>query len=353
MPKRLQIAPHLPVAELERRYRQASEGIERSHYQIIWLLAQGRKSEDVATLTSYSRLWIYELVRSYNRCGPDALGDKRRENPGKSPLLNDVQQAQLWQALQDSPTDGDLWDGPKVAQWMSSVLGRKIHPQRGWEYLKNLEMRRRRPRPAHIESDEAAQREWKKNFPQTVAALRSTYPDAKVSVWAEDEHRIGLQPVNRMVWVPRGETPIASVNLKYEWLWLIGFVEPASGETYWWIVPRLNWQILERVLADFAQAFQVSATNRILLVLDQASFHTTRKLKVPEGLHLLFLPPKSPELQPAERLWPLTNEAIANRSFESLDELETLTAHRCRVLMHQRDFVRGVTGYYWWLEAVS
>jgi transposase len=192
-----------------------------------------------------------------------------------------------------------------------------------------------------------------KKLPQTVAALRSTYPDAKVSVWSEDEHRIGLQPVNRMVWVPRGETPIASVNLKYEWLWLIGFVEPASGETYWWIVPRLNWQILERVLADFAQAFQVSATNRILLVLDQASFHTTRKLKVPEGLHLLFLPPKSPELQPAERLWPLTNEAIANRSFESLDELETLTAHRCRVLMHQRDFVRGVTGYYWWLEAVS
>jgi hypothetical protein len=60
MAKRLQIAPHLPVAELERRYRQASEGIERSHYQIIWLLAQGRKSEDVATLTSYSRLWIYE-----------------------------------------------------------------------------------------------------------------------------------------------------------------------------------------------------------------------------------------------------------------------------------------------------
>jgi transposase len=141
-------------------------GVYRSHYQIIWLLAQGRKSEDVATLTSYSRLWIYELVRSYNRCGPDALGDKRRENPGKSPLLNDVQQAQLWQALQDSPTDGDLWDGPKVAQWMSSVLGRKIHPQRGWEYLKNLEMRRRRPRPAHIESDEAAQREWKKNFPR-------------------------------------------------------------------------------------------------------------------------------------------------------------------------------------------
>ena len=88
-------------------------------------------------------------------------------------------------------------------------------------------------------------------------------------------------------------------------------------------------------------------------MLDQVSFHTTRKLTLPEGVHLLFLPPRSPELQPAERLWPLTNEAIANRSFESLDELEDITAHRCRVLMNRPEFMRGVTGFYWWLEAVA
>ncbi|ASC71026.1 hypothetical protein XM38_019750 [Halomicronema hongdechloris C2206] len=192
-----------------------------------------------------------------------------------------------------------------------------------------------------------------KKLPTLLADLKATYPEATFRVWAEDEHRIGLHPVNRMVWVPLGETPIAPVNFKYEWLWLIGFVEPSSGETYWWIVPRLNWPILERVLADFAQAFEVSATNRIVLVLDQASFHTTHKLTVPDGMHLLFLPPRSPELQPAERLWPLTNEAIANRSFESLDELEAVTAHRCRVLMNRPEFMRGITGYHWWLEAVA
>ncbi|WP_137455064.1 winged helix-turn-helix domain-containing protein [Halomicronema hongdechloris] len=46
---------------------------------------------------------------------------------------------------------------------MSGVLGRPIHPQRGWEYLKSLEMRRRRPRPAHIDSDIEVQTAWKKN----------------------------------------------------------------------------------------------------------------------------------------------------------------------------------------------
>ena len=64
MPRRLQIAKHLSVEELGSLYRRASDGIERSHYQIIWLLAQGRHSEEVAELTGYSRNWIYQLVRA-------------------------------------------------------------------------------------------------------------------------------------------------------------------------------------------------------------------------------------------------------------------------------------------------
>lgn len=164
MPKRLQITPHLRVEELEQRYRQAKDGVERSHYQIIWLLSQGKRTEDVAATTGYSRSWIYELVRGYNREGPDTLGDKRHENPGATPLLNEVQQAQLWQALQEQPADGDLWNGPKVARWMSDLLGHPVHPQRGWEYLRAMEMRLRRPRPSHQESDPVEQQHWKKNW---------------------------------------------------------------------------------------------------------------------------------------------------------------------------------------------
>ena len=99
MPKRISIIPYLTIDELEQRYRQTTDGIERSHYQIIWLLAQGRPTEEVVAVTGYSRDWIYELVRSYNRSGVAALGDLRRHNPGGVPKLNDVQQAQLLQAL--------------------------------------------------------------------------------------------------------------------------------------------------------------------------------------------------------------------------------------------------------------
>ena len=109
MPKRIQITPHLTVEELEQRYHQANDGIERSHYQIIWLLAQGHPSQAVAQSTGYSRSWIYELVWGYNRLGVEAVGDKRHQNAGAPPLLDEFQQAQLWQLLQEPPADGDLW----------------------------------------------------------------------------------------------------------------------------------------------------------------------------------------------------------------------------------------------------
>lgn len=65
MSKTVQIAPHLSIAELEKRYRSCANAVERSHCQIIWLLAQGRSPQEVSEVTSYSRNGIYELVRSY------------------------------------------------------------------------------------------------------------------------------------------------------------------------------------------------------------------------------------------------------------------------------------------------
>ena len=63
---------------------------------------------------------------------------------------------------------------------------------------------------------------------------------------------------------------------------------------------------------------------------------------MPEGKHKVFLPAYSPELQPAERLWPLVNEA-----FESIDEVEELVYQRCRRLLQQQEMIRGLTLYHW------
>jgi len=61
------------------------------------------------------------------------------------------------------------------------------------------------------------------------------------------------------------------------------------------------------------------------------------------------LPSHSPELQPAERLWTMVDEPIANRTFETLDDLEILF-HRCQSLLQQQDLIQGLTGFHWWIK---
>ena len=163
MPKKLSLSQHLSTSELLDRYRNASNVILKSHYQAIWLLSTGKTPKQVAETTSYTQTWIYQLINRYNEQGEEGLGDLRASNPGKEPLLNDVQQAQLHQVLTNPAPDGGLWNGRKVAEWMSEVTGKKVTRMRGWEYLKQMEYTLKVPRPEHNEISLAEQRDWKKN----------------------------------------------------------------------------------------------------------------------------------------------------------------------------------------------
>lgn len=128
------------------------------------MLASGKKTEEVAQTTGYLVQWIRKLARRYNSLGIEGLGDRRQNNPGAKPLLDEIQTAQLLQAIQQPPVDGGLWNGRKVAELMSDWLQRPVSPQRGWEYLKAMEYRLRVPRPENQQADPIEQEAWKKNF---------------------------------------------------------------------------------------------------------------------------------------------------------------------------------------------
>ena len=164
-PKRLSIQPHLALDELGRRYRTAKDPVARSHWQMVWLLAQGLPSERVAAVTGYTARWVRTLAQRYNRQGPAGLGDRRHRNPGAAGLLSPAQRAELAQALAQPPLDGGRWTGPKVAAWMATTLHRPIHPQRGWEVLRRLGWTPQVPRPHHALADLRAQAAFKKVCP--------------------------------------------------------------------------------------------------------------------------------------------------------------------------------------------
>ena len=181
--------------------------------------------------------------------------------------------------------------------------------------------------------------------------LKEAHPKAEVELWAEDEARLGLKPVIRRVWAPVGKRPVARFKRGYKWTYLYGFVRPQSGEVYWLILPKVNTELFSMALREFAKEVGAAKDKRVLLVVDQAGWHTGKEVEIPEGIHLEFLPSGSPELMPAERLWPLTNEAVANGLFEEIEELEEALVERCLELLEQAGTIRSLTNYHWWPQA--
>ena len=178
--------------------------------------------------------------------------------------------------------------------------------------------------------------------------MRAVHPTATLHVWTMDEHRLGLLPIRKRVWAPKGQRPRAPVRRRYQWLYVYGFVRPRTGQTWWCLLPTVSIEAFSLALAAFARDEGIDAAHRAVLVLDQAGWHTSRKLALPAGLDLVFLPAASPELAPAERWWRLVDEPVVNRSFPSLDALEAVLVPRCQELTQQRQRLKSLTRYHWW-----
>lgn len=162
MPRCLTLVPHLSIGELEHRYRACRDPVERSHWQMVWLVAQGHTCPTVARLVGYGEHWVRTIIHRYNANGPAGLADRRHANPGQPPLVPPEMHEVLRQVLADSPPDGGLWTGPKVAIWLTTQLARPVSPQRAWETLQRIGFTLQQPRPRATSADPAAQDAFKK-----------------------------------------------------------------------------------------------------------------------------------------------------------------------------------------------
>ena len=101
---------------------------------------------------------------------------------------------------------------------------------------------------------------------------------------------------------------------------------------------------MQLYLDDFA----ASLPNDViaLLVLDSATWHRSPRLNVPDNVRFLFLPPYTPELNPAEHLWSPLREVSANHAFPDIDALESRLSERCVWLSQHPDRVGSATSFH-------
>src|SRR5215207_1732407 len=218
------VAEHLGLSELEERFRTAKDPILARHVQVIWLLAQGHTTAEVSAVTSFVPRWIEQLLARYNAEGLAALGDLRRHNGRAPALLKPDVLARRVGALARPPgrsaarrravdeRESGALDGRRA--WARGGLGPTGLGGSAADRLVDPEAAPASPQGGHARG---GSRVYKK-LDEVVAEEAARRPDLPVEVFAIDEHRLGLKPVLRRVWAPKGERPIALGHHRYKWL---------------------------------------------------------------------------------------------------------------------------------------
>lgn len=174
-------------------------------------------------------------------------------------------------------------------------------------------------------------------------ASRGRGDSRPVLIMAEDEGRFGRINAPRRAWAPPAVRPVAPRQIVREYVYVFAAVGPRCGRMTSLILPFANTDMMTLFLAHLSKEFRDFF---VLLLFDQAGWHLSAKLKVPENLRLIPLPPQSPELNPVEHIWEEVREkGFSNQAFPSLDAVEERLCQELVALENQPERVRSMTSF--------
>jgi transposase len=141
-----------------------------------------------------------------------------------------------------------------------------------------------------------------------------------IEIWWQDEARIGQKNKITRRWARRGTRPSAPQDQRTKSVYLFGAICPAQGKAAGLVLPFCNTAAMALHLAEISLAVAPGA--HAVLLLDQAGWHLSSELVVPDNITLLPLPPKCPELNPVENIWQFMRENwLSNRVFRSYKDI--------------------------------
>lgn len=121
------------------------------------------------------------------------------------------------------------------------------------------------------------------------------------------------------VWSLAGKPLQIKVKQGYQNFYIYGAVEAKTGDMFSLFLPWVNTEMMNLYLENMSLEYP---DQQIVIIMDQAGWHKSNDLVVPDNIEIIYLPPYSPELNPVERLWKyLKTRYIHNHVFESLTSI--------------------------------
>jgi transposase len=167
-----------------------------------------------------------------------------------------------------------------------------------------------------------------KNLPEKLTYIKinklNDLAFSSVNIYFEDESRLGLLTILRRVVTAKGIKPIAPYQHKFDNLYLFGAFSPINGDNYLLELPVCNTDAFQ----IFIDQFSLQKPDEFkIMVLDNGAFHHARRLVIPSNMAFIFLPPYSPELNPAEKVWRFIKDHLSMTIHPDLSALQQHLSH--------------------------
>jgi transposase len=177
--------------------------------------------------------------------------------------------------------------------------------------------------------------------------VAAQHPEAeRVELWFVDEARIGQKGRTTQVWYQKGERPRGVREQRFTSAHLFGAVCPARDTGVALVLPKADTAAMNLLLAELAGA--LPPKTHAVLVLDQAGWHISGDLAVPANLTLVHLPPKSPELNPVEKVWQyLRDRWLSHRVLADYDAVLDAVCAAWNALRAEPGRLRSLTSFPW------
>jgi len=347
MPKRF----HLNRPELAKQIIDAlptcTDVADQQRLLAMRLASSGQlTATQIAAQVGISRRQFFNWVSALKAGGVAALL-AREHGGGAPPRVHGKILAEFQAGLQA----GQWKRAKEIQQWLRRQHQINLGLKGVYYWLGKLGGVLKVPRKTHAKKDAAKAVE----FQQQLCAKRKSLNVAggrPVRIWVTDEHRYGLIPVVRKCWTLRGIRPTAPYQTKYEWGYLYSALEvDGANAAEFLCLPRVDLGMsrlfLEQLVARDPHAEHV-------VIQDQAGFHLNPELhQLPAHIHVIPLPPYSPELNPVEAIGDVIKDRIGNTLWATLEALEEAMSEEPRPIYESAERVRSLVSHGWLIDEVN
>jgi hypothetical protein len=191
-----------------------------------------------------------------------------------------------------------------------------------------------------------------KKLQESVDALLTpeTVRGRPVRILFQDEARFGRMVRIRRCWAPPPLRPVVANGYERQFVYVYGAVSPIQGELDWKITTEMNTERMNEFLEQVSQAHPAEF---LIMVIDGASSHKSKDLRIPENICFHRLPGYSPQLNPQEHVWDdLREKEFPNRVLDTLGGVVKQLESGLPRMAANHEGIRSLTAWPWIIRLI-